>query len=499
MNDYKGANMRKIDLVLWLVLLLGLAGCTAPMEPPRFGSVRTASAATYGVSSASPVAEAVLVQECPDDKTCTLTPYDTKSGAPVGGVAPLTFGIYNFHAFSPDGSLLATIHYSNYGTVTGGLLLLTDLESWTTVTATIPITNVYHKPVFHPDGTKIALLQQRHFKRTEHALVLLEIAESSAGKSAGKQMLDARIAGESALLPVNPIMYTFSGDGASLHLYGTETKQANMAYNPLMQAVTVDAETLEITWQRPLVTVRDGQYLTEEEEEKSNPNYWDPHIGRWWQPGRVFSRNGDLLYLVHADEERMTTVDFANRRVTARAVEERMGWIEHLLVWSAKPAYAKILNGIQLEAALNYDGSEILVTGRERAYTWDVYSEEYLPLRIIEAATGRLLTTGPEGTITPSGEVELRIFLHAYDVHASNPTTTERTIIADPATAAVLEEIDRWTILPARRLDGAAITIGHRYAANVMGRELAVLDPLTFASTPMQVDTSSMWAEFIVR
>lgn len=483
--------------LLILLLVPVVCGCVAPVEPPRLGAVRSVSAASYGVSNQSPVAEAVLVQSCHDTKTCTLTPFDATTGEPVAGVTALAFDIYNFHAFSPDGTLLATIHYPDYGLSNKGSLLLTDLESWTTITATTSITNIYSRPVFSPDGRHIALLQQLQTAPLEHRLRMLEVTREPSAK--GAVPLDATFVGESASLPLTPVLYAFSGDGDSLHLYGSDAEIPQRIYNPLVKTAIVDAGTLEVAWQRPLVTVLDGQYLVESEEESANPNYWDPHLGRWWQPGRVFSRNGNLLYLVHANESRMTTVDFANRRITNRAVERRMGLLERLLTWTATPAHAKILNGIQLEAALSYDGSDLYVTGKARDYDFNVYSEEYVPLRIIEAKTGRLLATGAEGTITESADLDLRIFLNLYNWQASDPAQSERTVIADPSTGAMMQEIERWTILPARRLDGVSITLGVRSAANGWGRELAILDATTFAPTPIQIDMSRGWGEFITR
>lgn len=489
--------------LLFVLLILGgilLAGCIAPSEPPRVGTVMTRSSAAssttgFGVSAESPVAQAVLVQLCPNSGSCTLQPIDAETGIPISEVPALATGTYPLHALSPNGRVLATITYPSNVALTRGKLLLTDLESWTTITTTVPISYVYSNPVFSPDGSKLAMVSEIISPSASRNLKIVNLTQgySPSGRDTEWSASDG---GMSESLPLAPILIGFTEDGASLNLYGNDAEKIGMTYNPETMIARYDAETLAQEWQMTLPEVFDGQYLTTDEEEKVTPNYWDPHVGEWWQPARVFSHDGNTLYLVHANEDRMTTVDFANQDVASVDVAPATSWLERLLALTARPAYAKILNGTQLEGALSMDGEQLYISGMERDYTNDTYNEEYLPLRIISTENGEVLATGAKGTIAKPTSVELRLYLNVYDYDASHPYASEWTVIANPGTGESMQEIEDWRIFPARRLDGAAIVVGSK--SNGRG-ELAIFDPTDFTPTPVELDFNRSWGSWLLQ
>jgi len=68
----------------------------------------------------------------------------------------------------------------------------------------------------------------------------------------------------------------------------------------------IDATTLQVLWQQTLDGVRDGQFDAENRE--------DPHAGIGWQPAVVFDPQQPRLYIAHADQDKLTIVDFSARR-----------------------------------------------------------------------------------------------------------------------------------------------------------------------------------------
>lgn len=491
-------------IALGLAVAGALVGCIVPTEPPRAGSAsRVASSALaasgYGVSAQSPLAQTLLIQVCKDAGGCSLMPVDSESGEVLANIAPLSSGNYPLHALSPDGRTLATVTYGSALGPSNGKLLLTDLESWSTITTTIPITQVYMQPLFSPDGSRLAMVQQVHSPSIAVSIRMIEVAvdRSASGEAASMRATDR---GSSAILPLTPLVIAFSRDGVALNLYGNTAERIGMAYDPVTQVARMDAESLAIEWQQALPEVLDGQYLGETEKEKGSSAFWDPHIGVWWQPARVFSHDGDTLYLVHANEDRMTTVDFADARVATVEMRASLGWspadwVERLLALTARPAHAKILNGIQLEGVLSFHGDRLYVTGMEREYAFNEYTQEYLPLRVIAADDGRVLMTGPAGTIAEPTDVELRLFLGVYDYDPQHPTASEWTVVVEPGQGNTLAEVENWRIFPARRLDGAALLVG----THSSGRgQLALIDPDTYAPTLVQFDNSRSWASWLL-
>lgn len=491
---------RAIPLTCMFVAASLLAGCIAPSEPPRAGTVSTRSSAAhsasaFGVSDQSIVARGALVQVCADSGGCKLQPVDTETGLAIESASALETGAYPLHALSPNGRLLATITYPSSFTLTRGQLLLTDLESWTTVTTSVPISYVYSQPVFSPDGSKLAMVQELVTPANSRHLKVVEIVGSPSATT-GASMLGASDGGRSELLPLAPIALAFSQDGTAINLYGNDAEKVGMPYDPQTLIARYDAETLQEQWQSTLPEVLDGQYLTTDEKEKVTPSYWDPHVGTWWQPARVFSHSGDTLYLVHANEDRMTTVDFANQEIATTEIAPAMSWLERLLMLTARPAYAKILNGTQLEGTLSLDGRQLYITGMERDYTNDTYNEEYLPLRIISTESGQLLATGAKGTIAQPTDVELRLYLNVYDYDPQHPTSSEWTVIANPGTGESIQEIEDWRIFPARRLDGAAIVVGSKSNGRSV---MAIFDPDDFTPTPLGIDFDRRWGSWVLQ
>jgi hypothetical protein len=133
-----------------------------------------------------------------------------------------------------------------------------------------------------------------------------------------------------------------------------------------------------------------------------------------WQPGLAAAPDGRFLYIVHADEEKLTTVDLHGRTVQTVSIQAAQSWLERLLAWTARPVAAKSLgDGAAKSVVLSPDGSRLYVTGTAWQTETDeagepVYQMEYLGVQVVDTADGRLLTTKETNAerlrLTPEGK-----------------------------------------------------------------------------------------------
>ena len=141
----------------------------------------------------------------------------------------------------------------------------------------------------------------------------------------------------------------FSSDRTRLVIYGSARPDPP-------SVLLLDGETLEIEWTQPLPDVLDGRVTKSE-----SGLYFS------WSPGVVFSSERQELYIVHADADRLTTVDFQGRSVRSFTISPRPTWIERLLAITAEVAEAKFWpEGARKSAVLSPDGTRLYLIGR----TW---------------------------------------------------------------------------------------------------------------------------------
>ncbi len=80
-----------------------------------------------------------------------------------------------------------------------------------------------------------------------------------------------------------------------------------------------------------------------------------------------FAPDRDALYVVHADSEQLTTVDFESQTVKTVEIQPKLTWFERLLSMTAGIAHAKIGDGITRQAAVSPDGQFLYVVGVNNA------------------------------------------------------------------------------------------------------------------------------------
>jgi hypothetical protein len=150
----------------------------------------------------------------------------------------------------------------------------------------------------------------------------------------------------------------FLPDGA-LAAYGRHSDRTD-GLNPETRVAVLDGETLSEQWQAQLPAIRDGQYA--DLKNLGDQALHDASV--WWTPAAVFAPDASRLYVLHADSDTLTTVDFSKRSTTTAAVAKPRSFLQRLLAWAGGVAEAKMMNGTYRQGVLSADGTRLYTVGR---------------------------------------------------------------------------------------------------------------------------------------
>jgi hypothetical protein len=413
--------------------------------------------ALRGINSSSPLAESVLLQHC-GSTACELRPIDPATGKMVVGFEPLELGSYATYGPSNHHTHLAVIAYPSNYAVRDGVLKFVDLATWDTFTTTLTFNDANLTPIFSPDNATLAVVTFD----TSGAGAVVHLVDVATGKLLTKQQID-----------FNPSQAQFTPDGSGLMLFGADSGELKNWMNQQSHVALLDATSLETIWQQPIDGLLNGQY----NEDGSNT---DPHQAIWWQPAAVFAPGKATLYIVHADQEQLTTIDFRAEQMTTSAITPKLTWMEQLLMLTATPAHAKMLNGTTKEAALSADGRRLYVTGAHYSFENEQLSETSLGVQVIDLETGQEITYIDSNARSVSVEANgSRLFLHGWEQQSDRPYMHEWTDVVDATTYQPITTLEGRAIAVTQRLDCQPILLSTATLENGQ-TELAILDPETF-------------------
>lgn len=319
-------------------------------------------------------------------------------------------------------------------------LLLFDLPAWRVVTATLPIQGWSNQLAFTGDGSNFVMVVNDSGTST-----LLRYATDTADLLA-RRSLDFR-----------PTSLNLTWDGKMIVLYG-----APLSANPGMiqpdapRVLVLDAASLEPTWETTLPDILDGEWCIQDCDKD-----FGIRLATNWRPAIVFSPRLNQLYIVHANEEKLTVVDIHAHRIQTRTLARPTSWFEELLSLTAVVAEAKGgMTGAWKMAQLNAEGTRLAVLSHEmqvrRAETgyWVPVDSQSL-VQSIDPLTGRIMESKPTLADSVRGSADARyVFLEAW---AADETSTE---IVDATTLQGVAKIQDWQLFGTRRIDGLPIILG---------------------------------------
>jgi hypothetical protein len=388
-----------------------------------------------------------------DEKTQrhVVAPVHPLSGQPLAGYAPIDLGRNYSWALSPAGGRLAVVIYPSNDHPVGGVLHLVDLSQWRSQATAITLDDFPAAMAWNSDGTRLAIGVSR---RLEHRLLIVDALAGTLAAEAEVGFYVSRAA--------------FTPDGQWLLAYGRRyATQAGT--NAVPTAARLSAATLAVDWQTELAGVKDGQYVP-----PGAANVHDESV--WWQPGLALVPERQVLYVVQADSDRLTTVDFAAHTAGTVRVGPAQSWLDRLLALTAGVAEAKMMNGTLKNAVYvpAGDGGVLYVVGEQVDTTNAEFTRTLLDLQVIDAATGVELARHPAAAsrafLAPGGQ-----HLVLSDWWGETPQSEVRALdaLAKPLPFAGVE------LRPGATLGGQTLLVAQRgYPTQ---SHITVFDPATFA------------------
>ena len=497
MNPIGNARMTKAGLIGWLLLLL--AACAAPAaempaaRPPASAPSQAAPIpSTIPPTPTLPPQSPMVIVGWDDELGSVIRAVDPATGQDVPGRAPVALGADRDAAYAaplavaPDGRRLAafdargdTCYDFAGGSACGPrseVLVLLDTTTWQHRTIPLGAFGWVGTPLFDGGGRRLAFSLQT---AEGHSLMLLDAA---TGETVAQTTLNLK-----------PSYVGFGPEGTVVVYGQPETEQPGKTRPGAPRVQLRDGATLAVLWQTTLDGLTSGHWCSDQ----CDAGHGTLVTEMWW-PGVALSADGRTLVILHADEERLTTVDLVARTTASRAVGGRQTRLGRLLTWlldaTAGVAQAKgPMNGLTRQVLLSPDGARLFTIGTRLETeigengNYSV-TETRLPLQLIDVATGAVVAeskvTGHTLRLSADGR---RVFVAEWG--ARWPVTR----VLDAATLAPLAELDGPTVRLAPDATGQLRLVGEQYVNG--GTTLSLLDPESLATlAEWRADGQTQWA-----
>ncbi len=293
-------------------------------------------------------------------------------------------------AYSPNGSRLAAIETRGESceAFAGGsscypraiAVRIVDLPAWQVISTTLSNDGWTGAISFSPTADRLAISYNR--QKGSSVLVL----DTSTGETLTDLALGFRPAG-----------IAFYQDEGRLLVYGTLPAEKPGVTPP--GPVRLEAYAIpsgEMLWERELTGVVSGNWCLE--------NCDDTHgmqLYAIWTPAILLSPDGTTLYILHADQDKMTQVSLKDGGSQDVQIHEAQSWIERLLASTAGVALAKGgAKGTTRLAAISPDGERLYVQSSTMNATlnqdgyWEP-ADAVTELQAVDAHSGQILASIP--------------------------------------------------------------------------------------------------------
>jgi hypothetical protein len=346
------------------------------------------------------------------------------------------------------------VSYPNQNTYSGSLLLI-DLPTWKARVLDLELSGWVHSMVFSPDGKQLAIAHGE----TNYKLTMVSIEEGAIAAQSQRDSLVSRL--------------KFNKSGEALMLYSPTIDANGLSAGPPHVAL-LDAADLRPVWSVALEAVHDG--ILPKDENVTAATIYEPGQASYISPGLTFAPDRDSLYIVHADSEQLTTVDFDAQTVKTVDIHAALSWFERLLSLTAGVAHAKIADGIVRQAAISPDGQFLYVVGMNSASFQDKQGnwrmeQTPLGLQIIRTSDGsrveHFASEATELSLSPDGRF---LYLRSW---GDNAPWTE--IFDTEARQFVAHK--KWIFaVPALRVNGGYL-LGSTFSTGELTHHMSVLEP----------------------
>jgi WD40 repeat protein len=409
-----------------------------------------------------------------------LAPVDPLTGQQLKGYTPINAGLAGLsYSFSPDKKTLIFITYASNSSPAQPTLHFLDLSAWKD--SLLSLNQFYLNGwisgwALSPDGKRFAITTTDK----NDDLLLVDVIKHRV------------IARTNTSYQVNNLQFT--ADSSGLMIYGHRWDQNTGVIQGAPVAELLSAQDLSPTWSVKLNNVRDGF----QPNPKFTGSVYEPGAGTVYSPGIVFSPIKDTLYIVHADVDKLTQVDFDRRSVTILDIRPKLSWFEQFLMLSAGNAYAKGQEGIELQAVISPDGSVIYTTGTQNKVditsNGDVnFTQTPLNLKAINAADGIELfkseATGSNPSFSSDGA---SLFLDQYLDSGYLSETDE----VNARTGVLIARYKDLALQATHRMDGTALLVST--AQGYTNQSITKMTAFTADHTLLGKWTAPEYAEWLI-
>lgn len=402
---------------------------------------------------------------------------DLLNGQDLPGFPPLYFGANFFARFSQDGRQLAAVLYPRPDDPSNAQLRIVDLAAWKTASIPLDLDNWASALQWSPDGQWLALATAE--PHSDLYLFDLSTRQLTASLELERPVVAMQFTGNSRLLMLYQARVTYPGP------------------QPEYPIVTLlSTSGLSTAWRAELPGLRHGPYLL---PGKEGGDLHAPGNAEWISPGVAFSPVQDALYLVLADQERLLRVDFAARSVRELVIRPELSWFESLIWRSARPASAKMLQGVTKQALYYPHGERLYVlsaaddAAQQANGEWQ-FTHRPLGLQALDPRSGVVLdsldTTASSMSLAPDG-ASLVLHTYAYGAEAGK-TSAQIVSLPDFSTLAELADQDAY---PALSLEGGAFIFVIQNEQSGQPR-LSVLDGDGFETLAAWQD--GFWRDWVI-
>jgi len=194
----------------------------------------------------------------------------------------------------------------------------------------------------------------------------------------------------------------------------------------------------------------------------------------------VFAPQGDVLYIVHPNEDILTSVDFDAQKISSVEIRTRLSWYENLFSLGASIAHAKIAEGTNKHAVISPDGQFLYIVGERNELVnsenddWQIKTIP-LGLQIVRTGDGsrvdRFDTKASDISISHDGQY---LFLQGW----SQTQGSAWTQIFDTETKQPVTQVqDNTWLVPTHRLNGAPILASSVYINGEDQQHYTIVNP----------------------
>lgn len=471
--------MLTVKKILSIIVLLIVVACTALPEdtPPAATQIEITepvqaekSDPTAPATKQGTLAESILAGMWKgNSEGHFLVPIDPISGQALTDYEPISLGLSYSYAFSPDQRRLAVVGYISEQGPHGGNLHLIDLETWEEHFQELHLNAYVSAMGFSPNGDRLAIA----YGNVDSQILVINVADPPVkSKTAALQtQMD---------FLVNKMKFTSDGSGLMFYGYRTENPSSVNQQNPdPPQVALLDSTDLSTSWETDLEGVRHG--IRPKDENSDEPvDFTQPGQAIYYFPGLAFAPEEDMLYVVHANEDILTTVDFDKQQVSSVEIEPQLSWMEKLLSLTASVAHAKVAEGTTKHVAVSPNGETLYIVGQnnelgeQEGNVWNII-ENPLGLEIVRARDGSRIahydTEASDISISYDGRY---LFLQGWNQEQNSAWTQ----IFDTRTNEPVTRIENNTwLVPTRRLNGEPILASSDYINGENEHHYATFDP----------------------